>query len=740
MRHSRSLFDRRRNDTPAVSVVLLDWCVRESFHTLDYLARQTVPRNQFEILWIEYYDKVAQPIADRIAQAEASGAPPPVDRWLVMDMPRSAYYHKHLMYNVGLLASRGRVIVICDSDAMVKPTFVESIIRVFEDDPSVALHLDEVRNVSRAYYPFNGPPFEALEGEGAINWQDGKTTGILATRDRVHRLNYGACFCGRRADLFQIGGADESVDFLGHVCGPYELTWRLVNLGRRETWHETEFLYHTWHPGTDGEENYFGPHDGRNVSTTALEARRSGRTMPLVENPAVRLARQGAALPSDVSALIDLAVGGRDTGAWVIDDVKRWISAGRVALSRGNHAEALRCWEVVAPIALSSSSSASDLGWARYFLGKYDEARAAFDASLALDISNPSALRGLAWTARQQQRYDDAIRDFTRALMIDPHDLPGEQEARRGRAWAWMLRGSFAEALEDFDIVLRDAAVDDIETLQDAHRGRGWCLLRVGRSVEAEAEFEAALHHLRPDAGLARDDALKGREVARTARIESSTPHASRLTGAGPSRQTFVAPTRIMTPEVCGRSAADVRAALRASLGWAHLDHHNYADAALMFDDALLLNPDNLDARCGRAWIGFAEQPSASRAALDGLIEAATAAGNTIALGRAFRARGWMRIAASEFDDAIADFSSALAHISGAERESRSDTLEGRAYAYYQTGRRAEARLDAALGRGRISALPGRFALDMFRLRRRLRHRATRSVDTRTSAARQCAP
>ena len=38
---------------PAVSMILLDWSCRESFHSLDYLARQTVPREQYEIVWIE---------------------------------------------------------------------------------------------------------------------------------------------------------------------------------------------------------------------------------------------------------------------------------------------------------------------------------------------------------------------------------------------------------------------------------------------------------------------------------------------------------------------------------------------------------------------------------------------------------------------------------------------------------------------------------------------------------------
>src|SRR5438477_165049 len=84
-----------------------------------------------------------------------AGAPPVVDKWLRMNMPRTAYYHKHLMYNLGIALADGRIVTICDSDAMVRETLVESIIGAFDEHSGVALHLDEVRNVSRRFYPFN---------------------------------------------------------------------------------------------------------------------------------------------------------------------------------------------------------------------------------------------------------------------------------------------------------------------------------------------------------------------------------------------------------------------------------------------------------------------------------------------------------------------------------------------------------------------------------------------------------
>lgn len=272
---------------PTVSLVLLDWSVRESFHLLHYLARQTAPRDSFEVILVEYFSTVS-PAAQKYADE--------IDTWITLDMPASVYYHKHLMYNAGIEFARGDVVMIGDSDAMVRETFIQTIIDAFERDPEIVFHIDQFRNLRRDFYPFNFPSFEQVLGDQCINNVGGKTAGLVEPLDPLHARNYGACMCARREDLIAIGGADEHIDYLGHICGPYDMTFRLVNLGRREIWSAEEFSYHTWHPGQAGDDNYLGPHDGRHMSTTALEALLTGRTLPLVENPVIRARRLGAPL------------------------------------------------------------------------------------------------------------------------------------------------------------------------------------------------------------------------------------------------------------------------------------------------------------------------------------------------------------------------------------------------------------------------------------------------------------
>ena len=290
---------------PRLSLILLDWSVRESFHLLYYLRQQSVDRDQFEVIVIEFYSRIAEPLKQFAGE---------VDTWVLLEMPEACIYHKHLMYNCGLALAHGEVVVLCDSDAMVKDSFIETILFNFRNSEKTVLHLDQFRNVRRDLYPFKYPSFEEVLGEGCINNVDGKTAGIVDRIDPLHSRNYGACMCARRADLIEIGGADEHIDYLGHICGPYEMTFRLLNNGFKEVWDETEYLYHTWHPGQAGVDNYQGPHDGRQMSSSALESLITGRVYPLVENKTMRLIKDRERL-SEI-AIMESLVDKRYLKAW----------------------------------------------------------------------------------------------------------------------------------------------------------------------------------------------------------------------------------------------------------------------------------------------------------------------------------------------------------------------------------------------------------------------------------------
>jgi hypothetical protein len=280
---------------PDVSLILLDWSVRESFHTLEYLNHQRFNRERYQIIWIEYYDTKAPQIEEMMRKKSELDLPPPVDVWIVMETSKQEYYHKHKMYNIGILNSLGSIVAIMDSDAIVKPTFIGEVVKEFENEASLALHFEQIRNFDQSYYPFNYPSIEEIIGDGCVNAVNGVPTGLTESAKSLkedwslwHRYNYGACLCARLQHLIMIGGADEHDDYLGHICGPYELTARLINAGIKDKLHDSHFLYHVWHPNQGGDNNYCGPNNGRGMSTTAMEIPKTGRVLPLVENPEIR--------------------------------------------------------------------------------------------------------------------------------------------------------------------------------------------------------------------------------------------------------------------------------------------------------------------------------------------------------------------------------------------------------------------------------------------------------------------
>ncbi len=124
-------------------------------------------------------------------------------------------------------------------------------------------------------------------GKGCINWQGTISVGLDNHSDKLHKANYGACMAAKRADLIAVGGSDEHLDYLGYVCGPYELTFRLMNYGLEERWLLHEYLYHTWHPNENSiNTEYHGPHDGRFYAPCGrLEALADRRVLPCLEKP-----------------------------------------------------------------------------------------------------------------------------------------------------------------------------------------------------------------------------------------------------------------------------------------------------------------------------------------------------------------------------------------------------------------------------------------------------------------------
>jgi len=274
-----------------VSIILFDWSVRESFHAIDYLNRQTIPRKNYEIIWIEYYNRRPEPLQEHVNRGN-------IDKWIVLN--KTGRYFKHLMCNEGIVASTGEIVVIPDSDAIFSPTFIESIVNTFDKNENIVLYLEEVRTRNKRFYPFRYIPWESIwktvrANSDNINWDSvaKKPVGLTTEYDLIHYRNYGACFCARRKSIIEAGGFDEHPSYHCFLCGPHELGFRLVNKGYRELWHQSEWILHVWHPWVRRGVDIMGESDGRAVNSLSLETRKTRRLFPLVENEKIRELRVG---------------------------------------------------------------------------------------------------------------------------------------------------------------------------------------------------------------------------------------------------------------------------------------------------------------------------------------------------------------------------------------------------------------------------------------------------------------
>lgn len=441
MSHKIEVLHKTGNEHPRISLILLDWSCRESFHIFHYLQRQSAPRNAFEVIWVEFYDSKPKEIAELVA-AQSQGAPEILDQWIVMNVSPESYYHKHAAYNVGIAAARGDIICIMDSDAFMGDNFISTLLATFDADPDIALHVDEVRNIDRRHYPFDFPPVQEVLMGACVNWNGTTTVGLVDNATQLYTRNYGACFCAKRDAVIAIGGADEHIDYMGHVCGPYDLTFRLVNAGKRELWHPTEFIYHCWHPGTDGENNYIGPHDGRNNSTRALKARATGRKLPYVENPAIQRLRLGGDNRLPFDELKALLLPRQTTETWRISEEKRQLSFCRQA----------------------------------YYGSRWDEAINLYN-SMSAKPDSPDFMAEMARALHVLGKRNEAMQLLRAVLEHSPH----HKLAHNVMGWLLLSAGEGAKALPWFDVALGGAPLFSPDIQLEALRGRANALLASGR-------------------------------------------------------------------------------------------------------------------------------------------------------------------------------------------------------------------------------------------------------------------
>lgn len=208
--------------SPLISIIVVDGSFRESFHAVDFLCDQTMSAEQFELIWVEYYDQVDPQLAAKAAKY-------PNVRILCLD--RKEPYHAAYCRNAGVLASRGQLIVYADADVVVLRDFLQRVWDEHEkcDDLVMFLYRHDVAEIDHR-----------------ADWDLAHLQAVGRIR---HTSNYGACISVRKQWLLAINGWEQHPVFGSHFnAHGIDMYTRFKNLGLAVKWQPHIHLYHPWHP------------------------------------------------------------------------------------------------------------------------------------------------------------------------------------------------------------------------------------------------------------------------------------------------------------------------------------------------------------------------------------------------------------------------------------------------------------------------------------------------------------
>jgi hypothetical protein len=209
-----------KRGTFAISVIMIDGGFRENAFGAKYFTEQDFPDNQYEVLWVEYYDRPNQDVLSN-------------PRIKAICLNRSGIYHSSYCFNRGIQESEGELIIILDANQIVKPPFLSKVSRIHSPYHKLVVYGHRYNEIAKgALTSFS---FEELEKK-CIQQQ---------------AANYGGCLTVRKKWLVKVNGYEQHPVFqTGYHANGLDLYTRFKNLGLAIQWEPSLKLYHPWHTST----------------------------------------------------------------------------------------------------------------------------------------------------------------------------------------------------------------------------------------------------------------------------------------------------------------------------------------------------------------------------------------------------------------------------------------------------------------------------------------------------------
>jgi len=209
-----------------ITVITWDAGFRESFHTADCFNIQTLPRSEYEFIWVEYFSDIDSRISDKLKRF-------PNARSLCYG--GTAPWHLGRAINSAAKVARGDILVITDGDILVSPDFLNEIRAAHQTSEDTVIYCrrwDEPKPIKPGLnQTFD---FEAMKSKFYL----------------ANPTNFGGCISLRKHVLNRVGGYEEHELFAEAGAIGKELYIRLKNAGMPIVWHPELRIYHPWHEGS----------------------------------------------------------------------------------------------------------------------------------------------------------------------------------------------------------------------------------------------------------------------------------------------------------------------------------------------------------------------------------------------------------------------------------------------------------------------------------------------------------
>ena len=168
------------------------------------------------------------------------------------------------------------------------------------------------------------------------------------------------------------------------------------------------------------------------------------------------------------------------------------VERGRLLLSGGKHAEALRSFDAALALQKDHSLGQRLRAETLFRLGRFEEVIKAFDRYLEMGKPLESVYRGRGLARAELGQFPGAIDDFTKALELHPTSA-----VLAHRGWTHLVVDAPKLALRDFEL-----AIELDSQNGDAYNGRGFVRASLGRHREAIQDAAEALRHGPPSPRL----------------------------------------------------------------------------------------------------------------------------------------------------------------------------------------------------------------------------------------------